>query len=330
MKPAFLYFSASPIQKIKLSRNLLLFWKPVRTLHHHHHTMFSIFFTSADSDHSLSRPGSSSAMSQTDYPKRFIPRDSYGTPLLNPMEIEVREQLIAQLDTDALYDYWFAKLQHLEWIQTSPPHWLQIKLKRAKHTSHLDGMEDLLMEMIKTARDIHACYESYKHVVTTYQIRDEAFMRRENEQSEMWQDLLQDVTDRLEDLYLLIMGPHEDDSLPLVVYKNIAYARSWLGVAWKNQLQNSVFLKLLFLEPDHTFGPLRVKEPVKSAQASSESLGFTLERMSTTDSEQSLDSMDFLAPTMSELSGIEEAKTMLKRSRSALSFLGRFGRRKKS
>ena len=279
----------------------------------------------------LSHSSSSSPSCQADHSNRLIPRDSSDTPLLNPKEPKVREQLLAQLEADALYDYWYAKLRHQAWIQ-NPQNSLQIKLQRSDHTSHLDGMEDFLHEMIKTSRQIHACYASYKHVVTTYQIRDEAFMRRENEQSEMWQDLLWDVGERLEDLYLLVVGPHDDDndSLPLIVYKNIAYARSWLSVAWENQLQNHVFLKLFFLAPDGTFGPLRVRKPTKPTRVLSESMGLALERTSTNNSEHSLDSMDFLAPSVSEIKSLEGANGFLKRSKSALSFLGRIGRQGKS
>ena len=194
-------------------------------------------------------------------------------------------------------------------------------------------MEDFLIEMIKTSQDIRACYDSYKHIVITHQVGNQAFMEAEEERTQLWQDLLQDVTSRLDDLYLIIMGPHESESLPLIIYKNIAYARSWLGVAWMNQLQSHIFLKRMFLTPDNTFGPLRVKEPAQSKEITPELPGFTLERTSTNGSEYTLNSLDFLTPSISELESIDgggSCKSFLKRSRSAISFLGRFGMRKKA
>ena len=67
--------------------------------------MFFSLFSDSRNEPSLNPGGPNVGAAEVFYPKtRLIPRDSYGTPLLNPMEIEVRERLINRLEADSLFD----------------------------------------------------------------------------------------------------------------------------------------------------------------------------------------------------------------------------------
>ena len=250
-------------------------------------------------------------------------------PFLDPTEATTREKLLLDLDNDSLFDYWYARLGALEWIQSLPNN-LEIPLKRTGHTSHLDRMEDLLSEMISTTSFINSCFESYKNIVQKYQILDDDFAKRETANSELFQHLLQDVFERLEDLYMLacaFVGPIADDSLPLEIYKNIGYTRSWMGIAWKVVLQNHVMLKLSFVV-DGSYGKLREIKTEESCIVIRESIA--LEPTLSNESDSSVDSLDFLTPSEDELDSFQGSPSFLRRSRSVLSRLTRMGMRKKA
>ena len=254
------------------------------------------------------------------HPNRLIPRNRSGVPLLNPTDATIRERLLSSLDTDTLFDEWYARFGSLQSVQ-SAPRGLEIPLKRTIHTGHLDRMEDFLSQMMTTTQILYESYEAYGNVVQRDRICDDAFPQYESAaQPELWQDLLQDILERLEDLYILAFAfvrPTEEEYLPLEIYKNIGYARSWLDVAWK---------QLVLLESDGSFG--KVREPETTGRNACASEPLTLGRTFTTDSECSLNTVDFLIPSDDELDGLDCPTSFLRRSKSILSRLGRLGRRK--